>query len=69
MTINQYRYIAMQKYLSVKSVAHRYDIGISTVWLRVKQNKLPQPIKIHGGSTRWQLKDLEAHDAKLKKAS
>lgn len=49
----------MQTYLSVKSVSHRYDIGVSTVWLRVKQGKLPQPIKLHGTSTRWKLEDLE----------
>jgi prophage regulatory protein len=48
------------QYLSVKSVSHRYDIGISTVWLRVKQNKLPKPIKLHGTSTRWKLSDLES---------
>jgi|TARA_R110002012_G_scaffold254780_2_gene433903 prophage regulatory protein len=53
----------MQTYLSVKSVAHRYDIGISTVWLRVKQGKLPQPIKLHGTSTRWKLEDLEKWEA------
>nr|WP_297349912.1 DNA-binding protein [uncultured Glaciecola sp.] len=46
-------------YLSVKSLANRYDIAISTVWLRLKQGKLPQPIKLHGTSTRWKLDDLE----------
>lgn len=53
----------MQTYLSVKSVSHRYDIGISTVWLRVKQGKLPKPIKLHGTSTRWQLNELEKWEA------
>lgn len=47
------------QYLSVKSVSLRYDIAISTVWLRVKQGKLPQPVKVHGTSTRWRLEDLE----------
>jgi len=51
------------QYLSVKSLAHRYDIAISTVWLRVKQGKLPKPIKLHGTSTRWKLEDLEEHEA------
>jgi prophage regulatory protein len=54
----------MQTYLSVKSVSQRYDIGISTVWLRVKQGKLPQPIKLHGTSTRWKLEDLEKWETK-----
>jgi predicted DNA-binding transcriptional regulator AlpA len=48
-----------QQYLSVKSLAHRYDIATSTVWLRLKQGKLPQPIKLHGTSTRWKLSDLK----------
>jgi predicted DNA-binding transcriptional regulator AlpA len=50
------------QYLSVKSVSHRYDIAVSTVWLRVKQGKLPRPVKIHGTSTRWKLKDLLTHE-------
>jgi predicted DNA-binding transcriptional regulator AlpA len=50
------------QYLSVKSLAHRYDIAVSTVWLRVKQGKLPKPIKLHGSSTRWKLDDLEEHE-------
>ena len=54
----------MQTYLSVKSVSRRYDIGVSTVWLRVKQGKLPQPIKLHGTSTRWKLEDLEKFEQK-----
>lgn len=54
----------MQTYLSVRTVSHRYDIGISTVWLRVKQGKLPQPIKLHGTSTRWRLEDLERWEMK-----
>jgi prophage regulatory protein len=52
------------QYLSVKSVAHRYDIAVSTVWLRLKQGKLPQPIKLHGTSTRWKLDELESFEIK-----
>jgi predicted DNA-binding transcriptional regulator AlpA len=51
-------------YFSVKSLAHRYDIAVSTVWLRVKQGKLPKPIKLHGTSTRWKLEDLESYELK-----
>lgn len=49
-------------YLSVKKVAERYDIAISTVWLRVKQGKIPEPVKLHGTSTRWLLSDLEVSE-------
>lgn len=47
-----------KQYFSDKSVAKRYDIAKSTVWLRVRQGKLPEPIKIHGNSTRWTLESL-----------
>lgn len=53
-----------QQYLSANSVATRYDIAVSTVWLRLKQGKLPQPVKVHGNSTRWKLEDLLANEAK-----
>lgn len=53
-----------QKFLSVKSVANRYDIAVSTVWLRLNQGKIPKPIKVHDSSTRWRLDDLLAHEAK-----
>lgn len=52
------------QYLSVKSLAHRYDIAVSTVWLRVKQGKLPKPMKLHGTSTRWKLDELQKFEAK-----
>jgi prophage regulatory protein len=51
------------QYLSVKSLSKRYDIAVSTAWLRVKQGKLPKPIKLHGNSTRWRLCDLEKWEA------
>jgi prophage regulatory protein len=53
------------QYLSVKSVAHRYDIAISTVWLRVNQGKRPKPVKLHGTSTRWKLEDLESLEQQM----
>lgn len=52
-----------RKYLSVKSVAKRYEIGVSTVWLRVKEGRLPPGEKIHGTSTRWDIDKLVAHEA------
>jgi predicted DNA-binding transcriptional regulator AlpA len=58
-----------QKYLSVKSVAKRYDIAVSTVWLRLTQGKIPKPIKLHNTSTRWKLDDLLQHEEKAEKFS
>jgi excisionase family DNA binding protein len=44
--------------LRVQEVAAMLGIGRSSVWAKVKNGKLPEPIKI-GGSTRWRLADLQ----------
>lgn len=54
----------MQSYLSDISLAARFDIGRSTVWLWVKQGKLPTPVKLNGTRTRWRLTDIEQWEAK-----
>ena len=50
------------QYLNVKDVAHRYGIGRSTVWLWVKNNKLPSPVKISERTTRWIENELDDFD-------
>ena len=50
------------RYLKVKDVAHRYGIGCSTVWLWVKTNKLPSPVKISERTTRWIEGELDDFD-------
>jgi len=47
-----------REFLTVKDVAARLTIGVSTVWRQVKKGNLPPPIKI-GDSTRWRRADLE----------
>ena len=56
----------VKKYVPVKSVAQRYDVGVSTVWQWVKDGLLPGPIKFGQRCTRWDSDDLDAHDAKQK---
>ena len=50
-------------YLSADSVARRYDASKSSVWRWIKEGKLPKPVKILTGLTRWKLADLEAWEA------
>ena len=52
----------MHKYISVKSVAKRYEIGRSTVWYWVKIQKLPPPIKFGDNTSRWNVEELDASD-------
>lgn len=45
-------------YLSVKSVAERYDVSRPTIWRWVSVGRFPAPIKLGENTTRWRLADL-----------
>lgn len=50
----------MQKYLTDKQLAERFQVSRQWIWLQSKQNpKFPQPIKLSRGCTRFALKDVE----------
>ena len=51
------------QYLSVKALAARYSVAKSTCWRWTQEGKLPQPVKLTNGSTRWKLTDLEQWEA------
>ena len=53
-------------YMSVKSVAERYEIGCSTVWYWTKIGKLPKPHKYGANTTRWDSEELDESDKKRK---
>jgi prophage regulatory protein len=54
-------------YLSDQAVAKRYGVSRPTVWRWVKSLEgFPQPIRISGGTTRWNLADLQAFDRNRK---
>lgn len=40
-------------------VAHRYGVSRPTIWRWLKKGKIPRPIKIGEGSSRWRFSDLE----------
>jgi prophage regulatory protein len=50
--------------LTVKEVSKLLSIGISTVWLKVRQGIFPTPVRI-GTAVRWRRSDLDAWLAKL----
>ena len=50
-------------FLSDKSVSKRYEISRPTVWRWTQEGKLPRPVKLTNGSTRWKLTDLEQWEA------
>jgi len=49
----------IDKYIRVKEVAQMLGIGVSTVWLWVKQDKLPQPKRLSPRTTVWRLSDIQ----------
>jgi predicted DNA-binding transcriptional regulator AlpA len=49
-------------YLSVRSVARRYDVSEATIWRWVASGRFPSPRKLAAGTTRWAIGDLEAFE-------
>ena len=52
-----------KQYFSDKSVAKRYEISRASIWRLTKEGKLPRPVKLTNGTTRWKLTDLEKWEA------
>lgn len=46
------------RYLSVRSVAQRFDISVNTVWRWVRNKMFPAPVKLSDKCTRWRESDL-----------
>ena len=49
----------MSNFIRVKQVAKMLDMGESTVWLWVKEEKFPKPIKLSERVTVWDVKIIE----------
>lgn len=47
-----------ERYLKDTEVAERFGIARQTVWKRVNQGHLPDPVKLPPNSTRWRLSSL-----------
>lgn len=48
----------MEKYIRAKKIRDKYSVGLSTVWLYVKQGKLT-PIKISSRVTVFDVEEVE----------
>lgn len=46
-------------YASVKAIAERYGVSVSTVWRWARAGRIPQPVQLSPGCTRWKVTDLE----------
>lgn len=51
-------------YSSDKSLADRYKVSRSTIWRWAQAGRLPQPVKLSPGCSRWRSSDIAAWEAK-----
>lgn len=47
-------------FLDVHGVARRYGVKAATIWGWASKGRLPQPVRLTPGCSRWRRKDLEA---------
>jgi prophage regulatory protein len=52
-------------YLNARQVADRYYVSTDTIWRWSRNGKMPKPVKLSPGSTRWRLSDLTKHEAQM----
>ena len=52
-------------YSSDKTLAKFYDASRSTIWKWSREGKLPKPIKLTSGATRWDNKSVKAFAERL----
>lgn len=53
-------------FYTVIEVSMRYKVSRATIWRWAKEGRLPQPVKLAPGTTRWRAEDLQAFEKKLK---
>lgn len=56
-------------YLSDQQVAKRYGVSRPTVWRWSSEGRLPKPIRLSPGCTRWRLEMLEEFEANIEKVN
>ena len=49
-----------KKYARAKTIAKMLDIGLSTLWTMVKENRLPKPVKLSPRVTLWDVDEVLA---------
>jgi predicted DNA-binding transcriptional regulator AlpA len=61
--------MAQHKYIPDLEVAEPYSVSRATVWRWVRDSKLPPPVRLSEGCTRWLLSDIEAWEASRKQSA
>lgn len=58
--LTQFDRLPDSAYINVKVVARLYGISVPSCWRHCKAQKMPPPIKISEGCTRWSVKSIRA---------
>jgi len=53
-------------YSSDKTLARYFDASRSTIWKWTREGKLPKPIKLTAGATRWKNAAVKAYSVRLR---
>lgn len=56
---------AADVFLDDKAVGARYSASRNSVWRWTRAGRLPQPIRLSPGATRWRLRDLIENEQRL----
>lgn len=52
----------MRRYLTDRQLAEHYTVSRSTIWRWVQQGRLPPPVQISAGTTRFSAEAIEQRD-------
>ena len=52
-----------KRYLSDKALASRYAVTPRTIWRWAKVGKLPKPVQLAQGTSRWDARDIARFEA------
>ena len=58
-----HRNTAPRHYVRDTDLAERYGVSRNTIWRWAKEGRLPSPVKLGPGVTRWRLADIEQWEA------
>lgn len=62
---NQTTTLPATGYVSANTLAKALETTPSTIWRWTKSNRLPKPVKLGEGTTRWKMEEVHQALAKL----
>lgn len=63
MKTEQINSIPPETYLPDSYLSKRYSVSRNTIWRWTRDGRLPKPVKLGPGCTRWRLSEIEKFEA------